>query len=139
MKLSDIGVGNALAKAALHRNELAAELQHGDWVVYDSNDPEQPIWIGRVMSKLEWENMCVWKNNRNGQQTIDGGVQLHRGEYAINVQWYTQKEIGSLEYHIDRENPRPIVQSNRYLILAGFKMHQIIGSSNRVPRQRTTR
>lgn len=64
---------------------------------------------------------------------------LDPGEYAINVQWYTQRDIGSLEYIIDRDYTYPIVNHNRTLVLGGFEMIQSAGNLARVPRQRNVR
>ena len=56
---------------------------------------------------------------------------------AINVQWYTTKEIGSLEYIIEAAEPIPIVQPNHTLVYAGETLQtQLIGSNTRVPRRR---
>lgn len=73
------------------------------------------------------------------RQMMAHGVPLDRGEYAINVQWYNQRDIGSLEYCIEREYTHPIVNHNRTLILGGFQMIQSAGSLGRVPRQRNIR
>ena len=62
------------------------------------------------------------------------------GGYAINVQWYTQKVIGALEYAIEGgDNAQTFVQSNKDLVLTGFDdhMHQVIGARTHAPRQRT--
>jgi hypothetical protein len=50
----------------------------------------------------------------------------------------TQKVLGVLEYIIeDREDAKPLVQSNKDLILTGFdkNMRQVYGTRARVPRQ----
>jgi hypothetical protein len=50
--------------------------------------------------------------------------------YAINVQWYTQNVIGVLEYVVEGgESAMPVVQSSADLILTGFTMHQVYGTS----------
>ncbi len=67
-----------------------------------------------------------------------GNLPLDPGEYAVNVQWYDQQDIGSsLEYTVDRTNPYPIVNHNHTLVLGGFDMVQIIGNAVIVLRQRT--
>ena len=60
--------------------------------------------------------------------------------YAINVQWYTQKVIGALEYAIEGgDNAQTFVQSNKDLVLTGFDdhMHQVIGARTHARRQQT--
>ena len=96
---------------------------------------------GRAMPKAEWGNSCIEKNDTRGDKVIDG-AKVGRGGYAINVQWYTQKVIGILEYVVEGgDNAIPIVSSNADLIHAGFddNMHHVHGSRTRVPRRRTFR
>ncbi len=46
------------------RNEIAVNLTHGDWMMFESPEPNvQPFWIGRAVSKSEWNNSCFYKNN----------------------------------------------------------------------------
>ena len=102
-------------------------------------DNDQPIWLGRAIPKAEWGNSCIKKNDARGVKIIDG-AKVGRGGYAINVQWYTQKVIGILEYVVEGgDNAIPIVSSNNALIFAGFddSMYQVHGSRTRVPRRRT--
>ena len=124
------------------RNEMASQLTPGSWIIFNSQgDNDQPIWLGRAMPKAEWSNSCIKKNNARGEKIIDG-AKVARGGYAINVQWYTQKVIGILEYVLaGGDNAMPIVSSNHALILAGFddNMNQVHGSRTRVPRRRTVR
>jgi hypothetical protein len=123
------------------RNEMMANLTHGDWVMFESPEPNvQPFWIGRAVSKEEWGNACWYKNETGTRQMLAEGVPLHRGEYAINVQWYTLRDAGSpLEYVIDAEHPIPFPNNYATLVLAGFGMVQIVGKLVRVPRQRSVR
>jgi hypothetical protein len=96
------------------RNELAANLTHGDWMMFESPELNvQPFWIGRAISKSEWNNSCFYKNNTTRRKNLMGNLPLDPGEYAVNVQWYNQQDIGSsLEYTVDRTNPYPIVNHN---------------------------
>ena len=96
------------------------------------------IWIGRAISKLEWENCCILKNDSSGNKTIEG-ASVERNGYAINVQWYTQKVVGVLEYVIYENTP--IVHRNSNLVLVGFDeyMHHVHDSRTHVPRRRTVR
>ena len=51
--------------------------------------------------------------------SIEGAIVLP-GCFAINVQWYTQRVIGLLEYV---KEGQPLVQSNEDLRLGGFNSH----------------
>ena len=138
-KLTGPGVSLQLSKLCQNRNEMAAQLTHGSWVAFKSaGDMDSIFWIGRAISKPEWDNCCIVKNDSSGNKNIEGAAVGQNG-YAINVQWYTQKVVGVLEFVI-YENP-PIVQSNNDLVLVGFdeSMHQVHGSRTRVPRRRTVR
>ena len=120
--------------------EMVVNLTHGDWVMFKCPEPDvQPSWIGRAVSRDEWNNACWCQNETANLQVLSQDVPIHRGEYAINVQWYTQSHFGSpLEYVLDAEHPFPCVNKFSTLVLAGFDMVQTVGSSVgiRVPRQR---
>jgi serine/threonine-protein kinase RIO1 len=84
---------------------------------------------------------CFRLNDTNRREEIEGAA-IDRSTYAINVQWYTQKVISILEYHVEGgDNAQPIVQSNNKLSLTGFDehMHQVFGTRTCVPRQRSVR
>ena len=121
---------------------MASQLTPNDWVIFKSTgDEDQPFWLGKTLSKSEWGNSCMWYNN-TGRGKIEDGALIPAGKYGINVQWYTQKVIGVLEYVIEGgDNAKSIIQSNQDLILTGFDehMHQVIGRRTRAPRQRTVR
>ena len=120
-------------------NEMSAQLTPGSWVTFKSTvDIDNIIWIGRGISKPEWENCCILRNDSSGNKNIEG-ASVGRNGYAINFQWYTQKVVGVIEFVIDK-NP-PIVQSNSDLVLVGFDeyMHQVHGSRTHIPRRRTFR
>jgi hypothetical protein len=121
------------------RNKIAANLTHGDWMMFESPEPNvQPFWIGRAVSKSEWNNSCFYKNNTTRWKNLMGNLPLDPGKYAVNIKWYNQRDIGSsLEYTVDRTNPYPIVNHHHTLVLGGFDMVQIVGNAVRVPRQRT--
>ncbi len=73
------------------RNEIAANLTHGDRMMFESPEPNvQPFWIGRAVSKSEWNNSCFYKNNTTRRKILMGNLPLDPGEYAVNVQWYNQ-------------------------------------------------
>ena len=127
-KLTGPVVSLQLSERRQNRNEMAAQLTPGSWVAFKSTrDIYNIIWIGRFISKPEWENFCILKNDSRGNQNIEVASVGWNG-YAINVQWYTQKVVGVIELVID-DNP-PIVQSNSDLVLVGFDeyMHQVHGS-----------
>eukprot|EP00584_Thalassiosira_punctigera_P026082 CAMPEP_0172578128 /NCGR_PEP_ID=MMETSP1067-20121228/138579_1 /TAXON_ID=265564 ORGANISM="Thalassiosira punctigera, Strain Tpunct2005C2" /NCGR_SAMPLE_ID=MMETSP1067 /ASSEMBLY_ACC=CAM_ASM_000444 /LENGTH=298 /DNA_ID=CAMNT_0013370821 /DNA_START=195 /DNA_END=1091 /DNA_ORIENTATION=+ len=104
-----------------------------------TGDADQPIWLGRTIANPDWGNDCIWRNASRGTKSIDGAL-VTSGACAIYVQWYTQRELGVLEYVVEGgANAKPIISSNKDLIDAGFEMTQVYGSSVRVPRRRTVR
>jgi hypothetical protein len=130
--------GDRDAKLQSSRKEMASRLTADDWVAYKCRgDPDQPFWIGKTLPKGEWGNQYIQKNDSHNNVTIEGAI-TSRGGFAINVQWYTQKVLGVPEYIIeDGEDAKPLVQSNKDLILTRFdkNMHQVYGTRARVPRQ----
>ena len=120
---------------------MAAKLTHGDWVMFESPEPNvQLFWDGRSVSKAEWQNSCTYQNGtRARQMMMSGSVPLNPGEYAINVQWYTIRDAAiPLEYIMWDADPHPFVNHYSMLVLGRFEMVQIVGNSVRVPRQRRT-
>lgn len=81
--------------------------------------------------------MYLEKNKARKKQKIGGGEGIQPGGYAINVQWYTHTEVGSSLYHIDKEEPHPLVQSDIFLLHSGFEMTQVVGARANVPRSRS--
>ena len=65
---------------------------------------------------------------------------MARNEVAIFVMWYEKIDINSdvLDYRISRDVTEPVVQNNRPLIHASFKMHRMNNTSNPVPELRTS-
>lgn len=114
---------------------MALELTPGDWLMFESSEPNvQPFWIGnKAISKTEWKDKCWYKNETNRRQKLIGDLPLDSGEYAINVQWYKQRDISSpCEYVVSREYPYPI-NHNSTLLLVGFDMILSVGNAARVP------
>ena len=140
-KQRGIGVGAMMHTIRQTRDEMVQNITHGDWVMFQSPEPNvQPFWIGRVVSKEEWSNACIYKNEATRRFALGGGVRLDRGKYAINVQWYTVRDAGCpLEYFVDGAHPYPFVNNYSTLVMTGFEMVQTVGVSVRVPRQRTVR
>ena len=111
-----------------------------DWMMFESPELNVvPFWIGRAMSKAEWDNCCWYKNKTPRRLRLAGDLPLDPGEYAINVQWYAERDVGSLEYIIYHDQPYPVVNNNRTLVMGGFEMIQSAGNLARVPRQRNVR
>ena len=101
-----------------NRNEVSAELKVGEFVLFDAHDDErEPIWLGRVMSNPEWNGHDVYKNNNDGKVTFKG-VDIGKGEVALNVMWHEEINVVSdkLEYWVSRPETDPIVQNNKYLL-----------------------
>ena len=134
-KLTGPRVSLQLSERRESLNKMASQLNPGAWVLFKgSGKTDQFIWMGRTISKLGWNNDCVLKNVSSDTKNIEG-AEVSRNGYAINVQWYTQKVVGVLEYVV--YTGAPVVQSNSDLVYAGFDeyMHQVNGSRIRVPRQ----
>ena len=122
-----------------NRNEQALALTIGDWVLFDSKMEDEPIWLRRVMSNPAWEGMCVALNGDRRAKTYDNGVEIGSNEVGIFVQWYEKMDMNAIElnYRVSRTIDMPQVQSNYYLVRAGFEMHEMSGRINPVPRLRT--
>ena len=65
---------------------------------------------------------------------------MGRNEVASFVIWYEKIDItsDSLDCRISRDVTEPVVQNNRPLIHASFKMHRMNNTSNPVPKLRTS-
>ena len=101
-------------------NFMVAALQVDDWLIFKSSgDEHQRFWLGRAVAKLDWGGSCKARNESNASVSIEGAFILP-GCFAINVQWYTQRVIGLLEYV---KEGQPLVQSNEDLKLGGFNRH----------------
>lgn len=141
-KVTGPSATKTLAARRQSRNDMAKGLGMGDWLVFKStDDPKQPFWLGRAVSKSDWGGQCIKHNNSNGSKVIEGAMVSKNG-YAINVQWYTVKEDGGLEYVIEGgDNAQPFVCSNHSLLLTGINesVNQVTGSRVRVTRRRTVR
>jgi hypothetical protein len=130
------------------QNEMASQLSTGAWVIFKSSgDPDQLFWLGKTVGRNDWNNSCVWFNNTSSQKTIRDnpntpGALIPAYSYAINVQWYTQKVIGVLEYEIEGgANAMPLVNSNQYLlfVVPDEQVVRVLGMNVRVPRRRNVR
>lgn len=137
-KLTGRDVVQLQAESSQNNKDMAESLSPGDFVVYDasSHDEVQPFWLGRVMANDDWDGKCTWTNDTRGTRTI-GDIEIGRNEVAMNILWYERRGEGRV-YNFPEDNIRPIVQCNRYLIMAGIKPTQIHGQYNRVqmPRRR---
>ena len=102
------------------KNIMVATLQLDDWLMFESRDDEnQQFWLGKAVAKSDWDGSCKTRNESNAAVSIEGAL-IGPGCYAINVQWYTQRVIGLLEYV---KEGQPLVQSNEDLRLTGFNRH----------------
>lgn len=139
-KTEGVGVTTTRRDHLREKNEMTTQLSHGDWMLFKGGEGDsQMVWLGRAVSKTEWSNQCIWKNE-TGRDIIAGHVKIARNEYAINVQWYTLRQADNLlEYVIEKTEPDPIVNNNKELLHAGFSMTQVVGSRSRVPRRRNVR
>ena len=119
MAVMAVAVAKTMKKMRVlgYRDEMASTLTPGSWVIYKSTEEDQPFWLGKTVSKKEWKGNCIWKNDSNETKEFDG-VLILACSFAVNVQWYTQKTYGVLEYKIEPEEPS--VQATVNLIKIGF-------------------
>ncbi len=136
-KISGPGVTNYIAEEKKMRNESSMELTVGDWIVIDSDDEGEPLWLGRIMSNSDWGGQGVYKNTTTRIKTYDNVTVLHWNDVGIYVMWYEKIDLSSddLDYHVSRTITKPTVQNNEYVVCSGFQMHRVVGSSNPVPRR----
>ena len=111
------------SKVQSYHNDMASKLIPGSWVVFKStDDPAQPMWLGRAVLRDEWSNNCIWKNESDQTIFLERkgceNVSILAGRYAINVQWYTQKVLGKLEYKVEQGDS--MIQATEDLITTGF-------------------
>ena len=140
--------GRNVVAAIIHNraelNKVSAELTVGDWILFhgidgDGNeDPDQPIWLGRVMPNPDWSGQGVRQNETMRTEKYPMGVEVKTNEVAIYVQWYEKIDMNSDEpkYHVSRIITKPQVQSNQLLLHTGFEMRQLLEDSNPVPKSR---
>ncbi len=140
--------GRNVVAAIIHNraelNKVSAELTVGDWILFhgidgDGNeDPDQPIWLGRVMPNPDWSGQGVRQNETTRTEKYPMGVEVKTNEVAIYVQWYEKIDMNSDEpkYHVSRIITKPQVQSNQLLLHTGFEMRQLLGDINPVPKSR---
>ena len=145
-KIAGRYVADQIIRAREELNETSAKLCVGDWIIFHgvdesgNEDQDQPLWLGRVMSNPAegWNGGGVLQNTTNRAEKYPMGVEVRKNEVAIYVQWYEKIDVNSDEpkYHVSRTITVPQVQNNQLLLHTGFKMHQLRGESNPVPRSR---
>ncbi|KAL7549077.1 hypothetical protein ACHAWF_012345 [Thalassiosira exigua] len=137
-KTSGPGVTRIIASERRDRNERSMQLCVNDWVIFDSEDEGQPLWLGRVMSNPEWGGQGVYRNSSNRIKNYEG-VQIGKNEVAIFVMWYDKIDLASSiqDYYVSRTITKAIVQNNRYFVYGGFEMHRLLGDSNPAPKFRS--
>lgn len=140
--------GRNVAEAIRHRreelNQQSAALAVGEWVIYHGigadgeEDPDQPLWLGRVMPNPDWNGQGVLKNTTGRTTSYPMGIEVKQNKVAIYVQWYEKIDLNSdeLKYHVSRDITEPQVQNNQLLLHSGLKLTRLHGDSNPVPRSR---
>ena len=73
---------------------MALGLAVGDWVLFDSDDATQPIWLGRVMSNPEWGGSGIYQNTTNRVKKYNG-VEVQKNEVAMYILWYDRIDFAS--------------------------------------------
>ena len=85
------------------------------------------------------EYRSVLQNITRREKTYENGVEIGANEVTIFVQWYEKIDVNAsaLKYQVSRTIHMPQVQSNFYLVYAGFEMSENNGRTNIVPRLRS--
>ncbi|KAL7550152.1 hypothetical protein ACHAWF_013398 [Thalassiosira exigua] len=137
-KTSGPGVTRMIASERRDRNEQSMQLCVNDWVIFESEDEEQHIWLGRVMSNPDWGGQGAYRNSSNRIKNYEG-VSIGKNEVAIFVMWYDKIDLASStqDYYVSRTITKAIVQNNRYFVYGGFEMHRLLGDSNPAPKFRS--
>jgi len=118
--ISSPQVNYHVGTAGRRHDFMIATLQVDDWLIFKGSDNEhQRFWLGKAVAKPKWDGSCKTRNETNAAVSIEGAL-IDPGCYAINVQWYTQRAIGVLEYV---KEGQPLVQSNEDLRLSGINRH----------------
>ena len=116
------------------RKEMAEALNHEDWVLFCSNDENEPLWLGKVLNRNDWNAKPTWTNKSTSNKSVPGTV-VGKNEVALNVIWYEQTQVGScLEYHVSREYPCAFPQNFKYLVHSKFHMQKVQGKTIRGPK-----
>ena len=91
------------------RNESSMELTVGDWIVIDSDDEGEPLWLGRIMSNSDWGGQGVCKNTTMRIKTYYNGTVLQQNDVGMYVMWYEKIDLISddLDYHYQEQSPSP--------------------------------
>ncbi len=135
------GVGVEASRRLIREeiDNIAAHPNVGDFMMFECTDDSAPFWIGRCVAKSEWDDSCVYRNETAGHMNtpgIDAGivpVRLSPGEYSINVQWYCQRDIANpLEYSVEMEQPFPVVNHYRNLVMGGYQDRGVYGLGRRL-------
>ncbi len=128
-KTAGPGVARQIDISRKDRNESASKLSVGDWVIFDSGEEDDPIWLGRVMSHPDWGGQGVQQNVTRRIQSYPSGAKIGRNEVAMNIIWYEKMDISldALDYQVSRSFTSPIVQNNKYFIPITVNMHRVLG------------
>ena len=140
-KISDPGVAQRIEHESRSRNDVAAAVTIGQWVLFEhmNEDGDQSLWLGRIMSNPAWGGQGKRQNDTRGYHSYYGGdLKIGYKEVALNVLWYENIGTGTdvLDYQLSRTDTSPVIQSNKYLIPVEVTMHRLLGRSNPVPRLR---
>lgn len=120
--------------------EVAMKLEPGMWVLYDSKERDQPMWLGRTMSNPEWNGKSAWFNDTRRHSKFDL-VKISCGQVGLYIIWYEKMDVNSTvcrKYQVST-NLKPLVQPIFPLMLCDFEMVQTMGQKNPVPKLRGQR
>ena len=74
-----MGFASSRARIREDRDKITEELAPGDWMMFESPELNVvPFWIGRAMSKAEWDNCWWYKNKTPRRLRLAGDLLLIR-------------------------------------------------------------
>ena len=82
--------------------------------------------------------------NESSSNDVYNGLIVRPNEVAVQIMWYEMIDMSDpeLKYKVLQDYPHSVVQNNEYLVMGGDEvnsgMHQILGDSNPVPKNRRT-
>ena len=113
-------------------------LSANDWVLFRTTDRDEPLWLGRAVPRVQWNQAVTYSNDKMRRVCCDdetGGVQADPGECLVFVQWYDflrESEYGR-EYKVSA-HPYDVPTVNNYKDLVAVKfdscVHQLVGDQS---------
>lgn len=64
---------------------MEVNLKHGDWVLVDGGDDNEPIWLVSAFETSEGNNCCQKVNVSNRTERYSNELNVRRNNVAINI------------------------------------------------------